>query len=83
MKKIWTCLSIAACTTLGYAQGSERFYDSEQDYKQQVEARDPGSGGLEGDDAPAAPIDSYLPFLLAAGLGLAAWYARRKPAQAS
>jgi len=82
MKKIWTCLSIAACTTLGYAQGSERFYDSEQDYKQQVEASDPGPAP-GGDDPQPAPADAYVPLLFAAGLGLAAWYARRKPAQAS
>lgn len=82
MKKIWTCLSIAACTTLGHAQGSERFYDSENDYKQQVEASDPGPAP-GGDDPIGAPIDGYVPLLLAAGLGLAAWYARRKPAQAS
>ncbi len=79
MKKIITLITVWALTAYGHAQSSDRFYDSESDYKQQVEARDPGTDGpINGPDEPAAPIDDYLPLLLAAGLGMVAWVAHRQ-----
>ena len=79
MKKLITIIGVLAFTGIAQAQSDSRFYNSEGEYKANVEAQSPGDGGgvLDGDD-PAAPIDDYIPVLLVAGLGIAAWYARQR-----
>ena len=83
MKKITLLLTMGLGGML-LAQSGNVFADSEnnlyeeEEVMYQTNATEPGGPG-----DPAAPIDDYLPVLMVAGLGLAAWYARRKPAKAS
>ncbi|ACU06793.1 hypothetical protein FIC_00326 [Flavobacteriaceae bacterium 3519-10] len=77
MKKLITIIGVLAFTGIAQAQSESWFYNSEGEYKAQVEARDPGDAP-GGDDPLPAPIDDYIPMLLIAGLGMAAFYARKR-----
>ncbi|ACU07649.1 hypothetical protein FIC_01201 [Flavobacteriaceae bacterium 3519-10] len=77
MKKLITIIGVLAFTGIAQAQSESWFYNSEAEYKANVEAQSPGDGGLGGDDPLPAPIDDYIPLLLIAGLGMAVWYARQ------
>lgn len=79
MKKFFTVTGLVLCSALIHAQSESRFYDTEGSYKERQTAVDPGTGGgIGGEDPPPAPIDDYLPALLAAGITMAAYYARKK-----
>ena len=79
MKNIIATAALMLLSVQGHAQTDSRFYDTENEYKMNVAANDPGTGGgIEGVDDPPAPIDDYIPLLLIAGLGMVVWYARRK-----
>ncbi|AYO56908.1 hypothetical protein CO230_01430 [Chryseobacterium sp. 6424] len=81
MKKWITLLGLVTFTGWSLAQSDNRFYTSEKAYnaqmENQMESQDPGGGGpITGDDP--VPIDGGVPLLLAAGLGMAIWYARQR-----
>ncbi|MBW8362803.1 MAG: hypothetical protein K0M56_11540 [Kaistella sp.] len=81
MKKLYTAVLVAGFSAFGWAQEEivNPFKKTEEQYYAFEVARNPGAGGdLGGDDAPAAPIDSPVPYLVVTGLILAAWYGRRK-----
>lgn len=78
MKKLIAIIGVLAFTGVAQAQSETWFYNPEAEYKANVEAQSPGDGGLDGDDPLPAPIDDYIPMLLIAGLGMAAFYATKR-----
>lgn len=81
MKKISTIILIAGLSSFVFAQKGNSYsksFDSNKHGQNEDAPQDgPGTGGTGGTDDPV-PIDDYIPVLVAAGLGMAVYFGRKK-----
>lgn len=79
MKKISTLVLFIGFSSFVFGQQGNSFsksFDSNKQPSETTAGEDPGGDGLGGGDA--APIDDYIPLLVAAGIGMAVYFGRKK-----